>query len=127
MRASESRESPSNHAGCMPWYAPRKVRICVQPLIAGMASSCLRYASSSTIREAISSGSGGASPALLLLSPLESHIPLGGSLGRLLNIELSAAWLLQKCEYRRATCHSSGTADPALGRETWMMYLVTTH
>ena len=76
----------ANHVGRMPWYAARNVRICVQPATAGCASICLRYASSSTMRDATVSGSGGANEVLPMLSTL------GGSFGSRSceNIELSA-------------------------------------
>ena len=79
----------------MPWYAPRKVRIWVDVAIAGIASSCFRYESSSTIRDATVSGSGGDEADALAIDKT-----FGGSFGSLSceNIELSAIWLERKCE-----------------------------
>ena len=74
------------------WFAD------VQPATAGLASSALRYASSSTKRDATTSGSGTAAVELPLSCSMLSVF--GGSFGRRIceNMELSAAWLERKCE-----------------------------
>ena len=101
----------------MPWYAPRKVSICVHEPTPGSATICFRYASRPTIRSATSDGFDDA---------ISSR---GGSFGSRSagNIAAIARWFERKCEYRRATCHSSrARSAPCTPSRTLITYFVIT-